>query len=78
MAIHAKTNGLLIGGKIIKETLTGWHFQATDNKNPNFIFKSDENNQVFDGPNAVDEAMEWQDSSRKAKNEAKKLKRSRK
>ncbi|WJJ58392.1 hypothetical protein NDO71_orf026 [Klebsiella phage vB_KpnM_NDO71] len=47
MAIHAKSNGLLIGGKIIEETLTGWVFQAMDNKGTNFVFKSDEKNQVF-------------------------------
>lgn len=60
MAIHAKSNGLLIGGKVIEETLTGWVFQARDNKGTNFVFKSDEKNKVFDGPSAVDEAMAWQ------------------
>ncbi|HDR2377175.1 TPA: hypothetical protein QCH88_004422, partial [Enterobacter asburiae] len=64
MAIHAKSNGLLIGGKIINETLTGWYFQALDNKGPNFVFKSDEKNKVFDGPNAVDEAIAWQTKTR--------------
>lgn len=72
MAIHAKSNGLLIGGKIIEETLTGWVFQAMDNKGTNFVFKSDEKNQVFDGPNAVDEAMAWQTKVRSEKKNKKK------
>lgn len=64
MAIHAKSSGLLISGKVIEETLTGWYFQAIDNKGPNFVSKSDEKNKVFDGPNAVDEAITWQAKTR--------------
>ena len=60
MAIHAKSNGLLIGGKILEETEKGWLFQAMDNKRPNFVGKGDKRNKVFDGPGAVDEAIAWQ------------------
>lgn len=59
MAIHAKKSGLMIAGKIINETDTAWKFQATDNKRPTIVMKDDERNQIFDGENAVDEAMKW-------------------
>ena len=65
MAIHAKTNGLLIGGKVIDETDCNWIFQAMDNKRPTVISQSDAKNRVFDGENAVDEAISWQELSRK-------------
>lgn len=39
MAIHAKTNGLLIGGKLIDETDSSWIFQAMDNKRTTVISK---------------------------------------
>lgn len=67
MAIHAKSNGLLIGGKILEENEKGWLFQALDNKRPNFVGKGDKRNKVFDGPNAVDEAIKWQEESIKKK-----------
>lgn len=67
MAIHAKTNGLLVGGKIIEETEKHWCFHAMDEKRPKYIQKSDPKNQVFDGVDAVEKAIEWQDLSRKAK-----------
>lgn len=41
MAIHAKRNGLMIGGKIIDETESNWIFQARDNKRPTVVSKSD-------------------------------------
>lgn len=74
MAIHAKSNGLLIGGRIVEETETAWIFQAMDNKRPTVVSKSDEKNKVFDGPNAVDEATSWQDSVRR-KMKAKRVKK---
>lgn len=64
MAIHAKINGLLIGGTIIDETDKNWIFQAMDNKHPTVVSKDDEKNKVFDGDNAVEEAMNWQDANR--------------
>lgn len=67
MAIHAKANGQLIGGKIIDETDKNWIFQAMDNKRPTVVSKTDEKNQVFDGDNSVDEAIAWQESVRKVK-----------
>lgn len=65
MAIHAKTSGLMIGGKIIDETEHNWIFQAIDNKRPTVVSKSNSKNKVFDGDNAVDEAMAWIESARK-------------
>lgn len=65
MAIHAKTSGLLIGGRVIDETEHNWIFQAIDNKRPTVVSKSDTKNKVFDGHNAVDEAMAWIESARK-------------
>lgn len=65
MAIHAKTSGLLIGGRVIDETEHNWIFQAIDNKRPTVVSKSDTKNKVFTGDNAVDEAMAWIESSRK-------------
>lgn len=59
MAIHAKKSGLMIAGKVIEEGETFWFFHATDEKRPKYIRKSDTKNQVFDGENAVDEAMKW-------------------
>lgn len=67
MAIHAKTNGLLIGGKIIDESESNWTFQAMDNKRPTIVSKSDPKNRVFDGESAVDNAIEWQEISRTKK-----------
>ncbi len=65
MAIHAKTSGLLIGGRVIDETEHNWIFQAIDNKRPTVVSKSDTKNKVFTGDNAVDEAMAWIESARK-------------
>ena len=65
MAIHAKRSGLMIGGKIIDETERNWIFQALDNKRPTVVSKSDANARVFDGGNAVDDAMKWIESLRK-------------
>jgi len=67
MAIHAKTNGLLIGGKIIDETDKNWIFQATGNKRPTVISKVDVKNKVFDGEDAVQNAFDWQDKARSKK-----------
>ncbi|HGW1316950.1 TPA: hypothetical protein ACNMQ1_005067 [Klebsiella pneumoniae] len=64
MAIHAKTSGLLIGGKIIEETERNWIFQAMDNKRPTVVSKYDAKNKVFDGESAVDDAINWIESSR--------------
>jgi len=60
MAIHAKSNGWLIGGKIIDETPVAWIFHATDEKRKKVIAKNDPKNQVFDGLNAVADAEKWQ------------------
>lgn len=65
MAIHAKRSGLMIGGKIIDETERNWIFQAIDNKKPTVVSKSDANARVFDGVNAVDDAMKWLEGVRK-------------
>lgn len=59
MAIHAKKSGLLIGGVVIDETEKNWIFQARDNKHPTVVSKNDTKNRVFDGENAVNEALEW-------------------
>ena len=67
MAIHAKTNGLLVGGRIIEETENHWCFHAMDEKRPKYIQKSDPKNQVFDGETAVDDAIDWQHASRGGK-----------
>ena len=67
MAIHAKTNGWLIGGKIVSENATSWVFHARDEKHPKLIAKNDPKNKVFNSENAVDEAMKWQKAARKAK-----------
>lgn len=70
MAIHAKTNGLLIGGKIVDETDKNWIFHAMDNKRPTVVSKTDPKNKVFDGENAVNDAIEWQENSRKQAKES--------
>ena len=67
MAIHAKTTGLMIGGKIIDETERDWIFQAIDNKRPTVVSKSDAKNKVFDGETAVDDAINWIEYSRSKK-----------
>ncbi|ELY4332877.1 hypothetical protein SMZ18_000779 [Cronobacter dublinensis] len=67
MAIHAKSNGWLISGNVLKESDTSWVFQAMDEKRPKVIAKNDPNNQVFDGEDAVAEASAWQDKTRKAR-----------
>ncbi len=64
MAIHAKTTGLMIAGKIIDETDKNWIFQAMDNKRPTVVSKSDAKNKVFDGTSAVDDAIKWIESAR--------------
>lgn len=65
MAIHAKRSGLMICGKIIDETERNWIFQAIDNKKQTVVSKSDANARVFDGENAVDDAMKWIENLRK-------------
>lgn len=60
MAIHAKANGLLVSGKVICESGEFWVFKAMDEKRPKEIKKSDQKNRVFDGENAVEDAIEWQ------------------
>lgn len=70
MAIHAKTSGLLIAGKIIDETDKNWIFQAMDNKRPTVVSKTDLKNKVFDGENAVNEAIKWCENSRKKSKES--------
>lgn len=65
MAIHAKRSGLMIAGKIIDETERNWIFQAVDNKRPTVVSKSDANARVFDGSNAVYDAMKWIEGVRK-------------
>jgi len=65
MAIHAKINGLLIGGKVVDQTECRWIFQAMDNKRPTVINKFDKKNQVFEGDSAVEEAMHWINKARK-------------
>jgi hypothetical protein len=67
MAIHAKTTGLMIAGKIIDETEKNWIFHAMDNKRPTVVSKSDAKNKVFDGETAVDDAINWIESSRRKK-----------
>lgn len=67
MAIHAKSNGLLIGGIILSESEVEWVFKAMDNKRPNTVNKMDAKNQVFDGSDAVEKAIKWQESTRKSK-----------
>lgn len=64
MAIHAKTNGWLIGGKIISQNETSWIFHATDEKRQKVIAKNDPGNQVFDGESALDDALNWQEVNR--------------
>lgn len=59
MAIHAKKSGLMIAGKVIEETDSFWIFKAIDEKNLKLIKKSDTKNRVFDGENAVKDAMKW-------------------
>jgi hypothetical protein len=70
MAIHAKTTGLMIQGKIIDETDKNWIFQAWDNKRPTVVPKNDSRNKVFDGESAVDNAIDWIEKSRSAKTKA--------
>jgi len=65
MAIHAKSNGLLVGGRIIEESDKFWCFHAMDEKRPKYIQKDDQKNQVFDGESAVGDAINWQESTRK-------------
>lgn len=67
MAIHARSNGWLISGNVLKESETSWVFQAMDEKRPKVIAKNDPNNQVFDGEDAVHAAHEWQNKTRKSR-----------
>ncbi|QHJ80340.1 MAG: hypothetical protein [Bacteriophage sp.] len=60
MAIHAKSNGWLIGGKVMYESESSWIFHATDEKRQKVIAKNDPKNQVFTGINAVEDAEKWQ------------------
>ena len=67
MAIHAKSNGWLISGKIIEESESSWIFHAFDEKRRKVIAKNDPKNQVFDGENAVAKAEKWQKCLRNKK-----------
>lgn len=67
MAIHAKTTGLMIGGKILGENDKNWVFQAMDNKRPTVVSKYDTKNKVFDGETAAEDAINWIESSRSKK-----------
>lgn len=64
MAIHAKTSGLLIAGRVVDETDKNWIFQAVDNKRPTVVSKTDTKNKIFDGTTAVDDALSWIEESR--------------
>lgn len=66
MAIHAKINGLLIGGTLVSENDLQWVFHASDCKRPVRINKSSEKSQVFTGESALDNALDWQVKQRKA------------
>lgn len=66
MAIHAKTNGLLVSVRLLEETDNFWCIHAVDEKRPKYIQKSDTRNKVFDGIDAIDDALTWQEESRKA------------
>lgn len=59
MAIHAKKSGLMIAGRVVDETEKNWIFKAIDNKGMTVVSKQDDKNKIFDGENAVDEAMKW-------------------
>lgn len=59
MAIHAKKSGLMIAGRVVDETEKNWIFKAVDNKGLTVVSKQDDKNKIFDGENAVDEAMKW-------------------
>lgn len=67
MAIHAKSNGWLIGGKVISECESSWIFHATDEKRQKVIAKNDPKNQVFTGEKAVENAEKWQKELRENK-----------
>ncbi|EJK9926556.1 hypothetical protein ACVS9Y_001368 [Cronobacter sakazakii] len=67
MAIHAKSNGWLISGNVLKESDTSWVFKAVDEKRPKVIAKNDPNNQVFVGEDAVAAASSWQKETRKSR-----------
>lgn len=64
MAIHAKSNGLLIGGKIIEETEQYWVFHARDNKRPTYVKKSDTKARVFPDKEPIANILNWQDQAR--------------
>ena len=59
MAIHAKKTGMMIGVRILEDTETCWCIHAMDEKRPKYIKKNDTKNKVFDGENAVDDALSW-------------------
>ncbi|WYC18303.1 hypothetical protein [Citrobacter phage vB_CfrS_K1M] len=59
MAIHAKKSGLMIAGRVVDETKKNWIFKAIDNKGMTVVSKQDDKNKIFDGENAVDEAIKW-------------------
>lgn len=59
MAIHAKKTGMMIGVRILEDTETYWRIHTMDEKRPKRIKKHDTKNKVFDGENAVDDALAW-------------------
>jgi hypothetical protein len=66
MAIHAKANGLLVSVRLLEDTGTYWCIHAVDEKRPKYIKKDDPKNKVFVGLEALDEALAWQEESRKS------------
>lgn len=56
MAIHCKSTGLMVAGRVLEETAEYWKFKAIDEKRAKKIPKNDPKQTVF--PDVTDSASE--------------------
>ena len=68
--IHAKSTGMLIAVRVLKEDDQFWHIHALDEKRAKCIAKDNPKNKIFLGENAVEDAMAWQEQFKRSKHRA--------
>lgn len=61
MAVHCKSTGLMVGGRVLEETPDYWLFKATDEKRSKRIPKGDPKQKVFIGTSTrvIDQVEKW-------------------
>ncbi|NEK84050.1 MAG: hypothetical protein G3W58_22955 [Pantoea ananatis] len=68
MAIHCKSTGLMVAGRVLEETAEYWKFHAADEKRSKKIPKGDPKQKVFSGTSTrvLDQVEKWMQQWEKA------------